>query len=307
MGWPLRMFEPSAIYFVTMRCFQARLLLRPSSETNEVLGGVLARAARLSSVEVFSFTFASNHAHLLVRAPNGNLPRFMQYLRTNISKKVGRLVGWRGAFWERRYSAEPVLDDEALFGRVRYILSHGVKEHLVRRCAQWPGLTSLPLMLGAPRRKFKWFNWTRRWNARAGRANGSRFNERWAESEELELKPLPGWAHTPTSRRRRLLKRAVAAIEREAAAMKHRVLGISRILAQDPHHRPEDPARAPRPPCHTSDPRLRVEYLERYRAFVSAFVRAATNWRLGNFAAVFPPGAFRPALWPPAPGMAVAA
>jgi REP element-mobilizing transposase RayT len=307
MGWPLRMFEPNGIYFVTSRCFQARLLLRPSSETNEVLGGVLARAARLSSVEVFAFTFASNHAHLLVRAPNGNLPRFMQYLRTNISKKVGRLVGWRGAFWERRYSAEPVLDDEALFGRVRYILSHGVKEHLVRRCADWPGLTSLSLMLGAPRRTFSWFNWTRRWNAQAGRAGDSRFSERWAESEKFELTPLPGWAETSISRRRRLLKKAVAAIEREAAALKHRVLGVSRVLAQHPHHQPERPARSARPPCHTSDLRLRVDFLERYRAFVSAFARAAASWRLGNFAVAFPQGAFRPCLWPAAPGMAAAA
>ena len=39
MGWPLRMFEPLEIYFVTVRCFQRRLLMRPSTETNEVLGG----------------------------------------------------------------------------------------------------------------------------------------------------------------------------------------------------------------------------------------------------------------------------
>jgi REP element-mobilizing transposase RayT len=127
MAWPLRMYEPRGIYFVTARCFQGRLLLRPSRETNEVLGGVLARATRLAGVELFAFVFASNHLHLLVRAPQGNLPRFMQFLLANVSRKIGWLVGWRGAFWERRYSAEPVLDDEALFGRVRYILAHGVK------------------------------------------------------------------------------------------------------------------------------------------------------------------------------------
>jgi hypothetical protein len=52
----------------------------------------------------------------------------MQYLRANLSRKVGRLVDWSGGFWERRYSAEPVLDDEALVGRLRYVLAHGVKE-----------------------------------------------------------------------------------------------------------------------------------------------------------------------------------
>ena len=61
----------------------------------------------------------------------------MQYLRANLSRKVGRLVDWSGGFWERRYSAEPVLDDEALVGRLRYVLAHGVKEGLVERSAEW--------------------------------------------------------------------------------------------------------------------------------------------------------------------------
>ena len=70
----------------------------------------------------------------------------MQYLLSNISKKVGALVKWRGAFWERRYSAQPLLDEDALLDKVRYVLAHGVKEGLVRRCSEWPGLSALPLM-----------------------------------------------------------------------------------------------------------------------------------------------------------------
>jgi REP element-mobilizing transposase RayT len=307
MGWPLRMLEPRGIYFVTARCFQGRLLLRPSTETNEVLGGVLARGARLAGVELFAFAFASNHLHLLLRAPNGNLPRFMQYLLTNISKKIGWLVGWRGAFWERRYSAEPVLDDEALFGRVRYILAHGVKEHLVRKCAEWPGLTSLSLMLGAPRRAFRWFNWTRRWTARNNPEGQQRLSARWAEAEELQLAPLPAWAQTPVSRRRRLLRRAIAAIEHEAATLKHRVFGRSAVLAQHPQHRPDRPARAARPPCHASERTLRDEFLDSYRAFASAFFRASEKWRRGCLDASFPQNAFRPFLGPRVLGVVVAA
>ncbi|WP_395817335.1 hypothetical protein [Archangium minus] len=52
----------------------------------------------------------------------------MQYLRANLSRKVGKLVDWSGGFWERRYSAEPVLDDAAMVGRLRYVLAHGVNE-----------------------------------------------------------------------------------------------------------------------------------------------------------------------------------
>jgi REP element-mobilizing transposase RayT len=155
---PIRMYGAGIPYFVTVRCLHGRLFLRPSDRTNEVLGGVLARAARLAGIEVFAFVFASNHVHLLVRGPPDKLPSFMQYLLTNISKKIGALVGWRGAFWERRYSAEPVLDEEALLGRIRYILSHGVKEGLVATCQDWPGLSSLSMMLDGEPRRFRWFH-----------------------------------------------------------------------------------------------------------------------------------------------------
>ena len=64
MGWPLRMQEQTLIYFVTVRCAQSRLLLRPSQKTNDVVGGVLARAVERSAVELFGFSFASNHVHM---------------------------------------------------------------------------------------------------------------------------------------------------------------------------------------------------------------------------------------------------
>ncbi|MFE8597522.1 hypothetical protein [Archangium violaceum] len=40
--------------------------------------------------------------HLLVWAGDAELAVFMQYLRTNLSKKLGRLMDWSGGFWERR-------------------------------------------------------------------------------------------------------------------------------------------------------------------------------------------------------------
>jgi hypothetical protein len=36
-------------YFVTSRCFQGRLLVRPSAEVNELVRGVLARAVQQSA------------------------------------------------------------------------------------------------------------------------------------------------------------------------------------------------------------------------------------------------------------------
>jgi REP element-mobilizing transposase RayT len=291
------MLNPAEIFFVSVRSFQRRFLLRPSAETNEVLGGVLSRAVRLHGVELFSFIVLSDHLHLVVRAPRGNLPRFMQYLLTNVSKKVGRLVRWQGNFWERRYSAEPILDDAALLGRVRYVISHGVKEGLVRRCRDWPGLSSLPLMLDDQPRSFRWFNWTRRASGNRRRTRRELLDERWAETETLRLTPLPSGSLQNPEARRRFLRRAVRAIEEQGLRQYRTVVGRSGVLKRQPQERAAPSRRKPRPLCHTSVPRLLESFRERCRAFGDAFRKASIRWRSGDLTAAFPEWAIKPFVW----------
>jgi REP element-mobilizing transposase RayT len=301
------MLNTVEIFFITVRCFQRRFLLRPSAETNEVLGGVLARAVRLHGVELFAFGVISNHLHLVVRAPRGNLPKFMQYLLTNVSKKVGKLVEWGGSFWERRYSAEPILDDTALLERVRYVLSHGVKEGLVRRCRDWPGLSCLPLMLDGQPRSFRWFNWTRRVSGNARRVKRALLDDRWAEPEELRLTPLPSAALRTVNRLRRFVNRAVKAIEEQASRKYKRVLGRSGVLKQRPHDKPALLDRKPRPLCHSAFPALIEAYRERYRGFTEAFRHASLLWRRGDPSASFPESAIKPFVWPSSQPLPLAA
>ncbi|WP_232537154.1 transposase [Cystobacter fuscus] len=296
------MFQEEGYYFVTSRCFQGRLLLRPSAEVNEVVGGVLARAVQQSAgtVRLYAFTFASNHFHLLVWARGAALAGFMQYLRANLSKKVGKLVDWSGGFWERRYSAEPVLDDTALVGRLRYVLAHGVKEGLVDRSAEWPGLTCLPQLLGPARRLFRWFNWTKRWSKRGSEdmAGEGRFAQEWAEPVELELAPLPCWEGLKEEERQHAVRGLVEQVEAEAQSRGKPVLGARAVEAQHPHTRPEHPKRSPRPLGHASTRQALKELREQYRAFVAAFREAAARWSRGDFLARFPPFAFPPRVAP---------
>ncbi|HYO55924.1 hypothetical protein [Archangium sp.] len=303
MGWPLRMFQEEGFYFVTSRCFQGRLLLRPSEEVNEVVGGVLARAVQQSAgnVRLHAFTFASNHFHLLVWARGAALADFMQYLRANLSRKVGGLVDWSGGFWERRYSAEPVLDDEALVGRLRYVLAHGVKEGLVERSDEWPGLTCLPQLLGPARRWFQWFNWTKRWSRRGSEdmaAEEGRLAEEIAEPVELEVEPLPCWKGLGEEQRQRAVRGRVEEVEAEAGARDTPVLGERAVRAQHPHTRPERLKRSPRPLGHASTRQALRQLREQYRAFVAAFREAAARWRQGDFSAPFAPFSFPPRVVP---------
>ncbi|ATB36319.1 hypothetical protein CYFUS_001733 [Cystobacter fuscus] len=225
----------------------------------------------------------------------------MQYLRANLSKKVGRWVDWSGGFWERRYSAEPVLDDTALVGRLRYVLAHGVKEGWVEKCAQWPGLTCLPQLLGAARRLFHWFNWTKRWSKRgsgSGAEGEGRFAEQWAEPVELEVAPLPCWVGKSEEERQGAVRELLQEVEAEARARGKPALGAQAVQAQHPHTRPERLKRSPRPLGHASTRQALRELREQYRAFVAVFREAAARWRRGDFLAHFPRFAFPPRVVP---------
>ncbi|MCP3997705.1 MAG: hypothetical protein GY722_21990, partial [bacterium] len=139
MGRPARFIpenKDGVLVEVTSRVIGARALLVPAPNPrrfNEVVVGVMGRALEVSPLEVCSTVWLTNHAHhLLVVRDQQQLSRFMQHVGCNISKEIGgRIRGWRGFFWERRFdqivvSSEP----EAQWRRLKYHLSHSVKEGL---------------------------------------------------------------------------------------------------------------------------------------------------------------------------------
>jgi REP element-mobilizing transposase RayT len=297
MGRRIRYFPPEGCFFVTARTAQGRLLLRPVGPVPEVMGGVLARAAKLHGIELFAFVAASNHVHLLCRARDGALSRFMQYFLCNVSKKVGPLADWRGPMWERRYAAEPVLDHAAMEGRLRYILSHGVKEGLVQKPRDWPGLTCLPQLLGQAMKVFRFFHWRKRWKSGALVEGGEdRYSEKWSEPVELELKPLPHWAEEPEDVRRARVEAILRDIEQAHAGAPK--LGLTRLLQQSAMTRPERPKRSPEPWCHASDLGASCRFKTAYQLFEATFRAASARFRRGELTVQFPGLAFRPYLHP---------
>ena len=299
MAYPIRQFDPQTIFFITSRTIQSRFLMAPSDKTNELIGGVLARAVRQCQVELFAYVFTSNHFHAMVRAPSPvAMSRFMQQLQSNIAVKVGRFVGWRGRFFARRYSAEPILDEGAQVERLNYILSHGVKEGLVSRCQQWPGLSCAQALLEGGRASVhRWRNWTRRWKMEVDEdVNVDRFSETCpSETETLELAPLPCWAAFTAEERSRLVAQLVAGID--AAAPNATTGNTKHITEQDPHGSPIKTKHTPRPKTHASTKQLWIEAVRRYRDFVAAFRRASREWLTGMFEVEFPPHSFRPPPW----------
>jgi hypothetical protein len=135
---------------------------------------------------------------------------------------------------------EPVLDDAALEGRLRYMMAHGVKEGLLRRCQDWPGLSSFSLMLAKQGATVPLVRldgplaWP--YTPRGDGPNAPR----WSPPSHSSCPVAPMGEFVSQERRRRLNDWAQA-IELEGAATFARVLGRHRVLAQNRCGESSDP------------------------------------------------------------------
>ncbi|HWM91529.1 MAG TPA: transposase, partial [Thermoanaerobaculia bacterium] len=133
-----------------------------------MLLGVLGRAQRLHPVEICGFSFVSNHYHMLLWVPDAErMAEFMGYFQTNAAREVARLRKWKDKVWSRRYEAIVVSDEPAAqVDRLRYVLANGVKEGLVARVEEWPGISMVKAVLYGEPIRGTWFNRTEEYRAR---------------------------------------------------------------------------------------------------------------------------------------------
>ncbi len=285
---------------VTVRTAQSEFLLRPSPSLNDLAGGVLGRAQAKVPVRVHSVVVMSSHFHLLLTVDDAKqMADFMEYVDTNLALEVNRLHGRRGPVWERRYQAILVSDEEpAQVERLRYHLAHGVKEGLVARARDWPGIHCVrEIQSGEPIRG-NWFDRTKEF---AARSRGDDFDRlKYANEEALVLTALPCWAHLAPEAYRQRVADLVEAIESEAAAAlaaSGRVpLGVAGVLRQSHETRPTTTKRSPAPLYHAATRAVRKLFWEAYATFLAAFQEASERLRAGDRAARFPLGSFPPRL-----------
>jgi hypothetical protein len=292
--------EGGALVEVTVRTVQSRLLLRPGGGVNEIILGVLGRAQRRYGVRCSFVVFLSNHFHLLLWVQDAlELSRFMQYVDGNIARKVGKLVDWPHGLWYRRYQAILVSNEEkAQVARLKYLLSHGVKEGLVGRLSEWPGIHSVRAILDDKPLKGLWFNQTQEY---AARNRGEEFDRlKYATEEELVLTQLPCWELLSREAYRDRIASLVEEIEAESKAKRDQSgippFGVAEILKQSQHSRPNQTKRSPAPRFHAVAKHVRDGMWSAYAAFVAAFREAAEKLKAGDRLASFPIGSFPPRL-----------
>jgi hypothetical protein len=274
--------------------------LRPSDPLNDLIVGILARAKRLYPLGLCAAAWVSNHYHMLLNVADAKvLADFMRYVQSNVAREAGRMFEWKEHFWSRRYQSILVSNEEAAQMEVfTYILAHGVKEFLVERVLDWPGVHCAKSLLTGEPLTGVWFNRTQEY---AARRRGEDFDRmKYATPETLTFDPLPCWAHLSEERQRQRVADVVAKIDVDAAA-RIAATGITPpgpavVRNQRPHDVPNRPKRSPAPLFHVATKAMRQGMWEAYAWFVGAYRQAAERLKAGDRLAAFPPGCFPPAM-----------
>jgi hypothetical protein len=220
-------------------------------------------------------------------------------LNGNLARELSHLTGWTDRIWARRYQAILVSNEEAAqVDRLTYSLAQGVKENLVARVEEWPGVHSAHALLTGEPVEGIWIDRTL--------ARNLRLRRQVPEPGQVEIRqtvvlsPLPCWKHLTPELYRARVAGLVGQIEATAAAERVKKglepLGVEKILAQDPETRPETLDRSPAPFVHAATRKIRKELWDAYGWFVTAYRDAADKLRNGDRNAAFPPGSFPPHL-----------
>lgn len=143
---------PERVYMITRRCSERRFLLRPDVKTNNAFLYCLAVAAQKYDVKVIFTVAMSNHHHTGIVDSRGNLPDFLAHFHKLFAKHQNALRGRWEAFWaSEQTSAVELAAGEDILEKMVYALGNPVKDHIVEKVSQWPGVNALAAIVdGTP-------------------------------------------------------------------------------------------------------------------------------------------------------------
>ncbi len=137
MSRPLRLEFPHAFYHVTARGNRQEAIYEDDLDRRlflEILGDTVADFNWL----LHAYCLMSNHYHLLVETPDGNLSAGMRQLNGLYTQRSNRKHGRVGHVFQGRYKAILVDQERYLLEVARYVVLNPVRAGMVRQAQDWP-------------------------------------------------------------------------------------------------------------------------------------------------------------------------
>jgi REP element-mobilizing transposase RayT len=143
MPSPPKIFIHNTVVMITSRTEEG-LPFVPTAFMNEIVWSALAAAQSKYWVELIDFAVEGNHLHIILRVIDPeNVPLFVGYAKQEIAHRVNRLLGRRKrTIWAEGYDSPTILDLNKTLDQIAYVMLNPVKDHIVERIEQYPGVTS---------------------------------------------------------------------------------------------------------------------------------------------------------------------
>jgi len=284
---------PQASYRITFRCAQRRCLLTPGEDINEAIGFWLAYTLARHGLLLHAFCVMSNHIHLDVTDPHGNVVAFTRDFKAVGARMLNSMRGKWESFWApgRGGRARVVQRYDAAHG-LAYTITNPVAAGLVANPKAWPGLISTPADIEAAAGGGRSWTFKRPGFFRTEEQGGS-----IAATATLTLVPHPlagedamSFAKDVAQRVRKLVGDKVAAVRNAGG----RFAGAAAVLRTSPERVPSThaPRRTLNPRWACKDPELRRQLLALDRQQQEAYQEARCGWLSGE-SVVFPFGTFQ--------------
>jgi putative transposase len=120
MARPLRIQYPGAVYHVTCRGNERKDIFKSDADRHRFLR-ILNQTVNIYSIKLFSYVLMTNHFHLLLETPLGNLSEFMRNFNITYTGYYNRTHKRVGHLYQGRYTSILVDGNEYISVLSRYI------------------------------------------------------------------------------------------------------------------------------------------------------------------------------------------
>ena len=131
MSRPLRIEFPGAWYHVMNRGRRSEPIFIDKEDYSQFLG-LLIEISEIWNTNIAAYGLMSNHYHVLLQTPDGNISRCMRHLNGLYTQQFNRRHGFDGPLFRGRYKSILVCNDSHLLQLVRYIHKNPVKAGMVK-------------------------------------------------------------------------------------------------------------------------------------------------------------------------------
>jgi len=137
MARPLRIEFPGAVYHVTSRG-NGREDIYLSDEDRDIFLKVLSHVVERFGWVCHAWCLMTNHYHLMIETPTGNLSKGMRQLNGVYTQRFNRSHGRVGHVFQGRYKAILIEKEAHLLELCRYIVRNPVAAGMVKLPEDWP-------------------------------------------------------------------------------------------------------------------------------------------------------------------------